>query len=420
LAGELSSPVVAGNRVFVGTDSQTMQCLDALTGEPLWDFTTGAWVDSPPTIHDGLCIFGCRDGSVYCLRASDGELVWRFRAAPVDRRIIAEDRLESVWPVSGSVLILADVVYFAAGRSSYLDVGIHLYGLDVHSGEKRCEAVVSAAPIYPGKQTPREKMTGALPDILVSDGRSINMRQVQFDDKLHQLDQAQLRTLVCSTGLLEDSWMHRQSWLLGHPAGINSHANAGALKAGGPGDRTASGKLLVFDEDFAYGVMSPYMWLKRTGQLHPDSHDGHLHQKYSRYGAHQFPIGVRIYARPNTRRHVSADKANKHDLIPAQAACDEWAVEQPFQPRAMVLADDTLFMAGWLDAVAIEAKTGMAIDGNHPDPRVSVLRAVSTADGTALAEYKLDCEPVFDGMAAAYDGLYLSLKDGSLICLKGK
>jgi hypothetical protein len=51
-----------------------------------------------------------------------------------------------------------------------------------------------------------------------------------------------------------------------------------------------------------------------------------------------------------------------------------------------LLADDILFMTGWLDAVAIETRTGMTIDENDPDPGISVLRSVSTADGTALAE----------------------------------
>jgi len=421
VAGKLSSPVVAGNRVFVSTlESQTIQCLDAEKGEPLWEFTAGGWIDSPPTIYDGLCIFGCRAGSVYCLRASDGKLVWRFRAAPVDRRIISEDRLESVWPVSGSVLVLDDVAYFAAGRSSYLDGGIRLCGLDVHSGRRLYETAVTAAPVHRGKEIPREKMTEALPDLLVSDGRRINMRQVQFDKKLQQLDQAEFKTLICSTGLLEDSWMHRQSWVLGHTGKINSHAHAAALKPGGPGAGTPSGKLIVFDEDFAYGIMNPYMWLKRTRDLYPDSHDGHLHQKYSRYAAEQFLVGVRMYARPNAQRRASAGKQKKHEMLPAQAASDKWAIEQPFQPRAMVLAGDVLFVAGWLDAVAIEEITGEALDKADPDPRSAVLRAVSTADGTTLAEYELDCEPVFDGMAAAYNRLYLSLKDGSIICFKGE
>jgi hypothetical protein len=83
----------------------------------------------------------------------------------------------------------------------------------------------------------------------------------------------------------------------------------------------------------------------------------------------------------------------------------------------MVLAGDKLFIAGWRDAVAITERTGRALDPNEPDPRQSVLRCISTGDGRTAAEYPLDAEPVFDGMAAAYSRLYISTVDGGVVCL---
>jgi len=65
---------------------------------------------------------------------ADGALAWRYRAAPRDRRMGARGRLESVWPVSGAVLVLDGVVYASAGRSPYLDGGIFLVGLDARTG----------------------------------------------------------------------------------------------------------------------------------------------------------------------------------------------------------------------------------------------------------------------------------------------
>ena len=47
-----------------------------------------------------------------------------------------------------------------------------------------------------------------------------------------------------------------------------------------------------------------------------------------------------------------------------------------------------------------------------------VLAAVSTADGQRLAEQKLPASPVYDGMSAAGGRLYLSLTDGSVLCLQ--
>ena len=81
-------------------------------------FTTGARVDSPPACHEGGVVFGSADGWVYRVRASDGELEWKFRAAPVERRIGAFGQLESAWPVHGSVLVHEGASPLAAALSS--------------------------------------------------------------------------------------------------------------------------------------------------------------------------------------------------------------------------------------------------------------------------------------------------------------
>ncbi|MHC4629530.1 MAG: outer membrane protein assembly factor BamB family protein, partial [Planctomycetota bacterium] len=98
----LTSPVVAGSRVFVASrDTNTLYALNVEHGEKVWEFITSGKVDSPPTVYRGLVIFGSADGRVYCLRASDGAIVWRFRAAPKDIRLVSYGRLESVWPIHG-------------------------------------------------------------------------------------------------------------------------------------------------------------------------------------------------------------------------------------------------------------------------------------------------------------------------------
>ena len=61
-----------------------------------------------------------------------------FHRRPGATVIVSHGQLESVWPVSGSVLVVNNIVYFAAGRSSYLDGGIRLYGLDAHTGASSC------------------------------------------------------------------------------------------------------------------------------------------------------------------------------------------------------------------------------------------------------------------------------------------
>jgi len=47
-----------------------------------------------------------------------------------------------------------------------------------------------------------------------------------------------------------------------------------------------------------------------------------------------------------------------------------------------------------------------------------VLWAVSKTDGTRIAEHKLGSSPVFDGLIAANGRLYLSMKNGAVVCLR--
>ncbi|NQT87341.1 PQQ-binding-like beta-propeller repeat protein, partial [bacterium] len=186
LACKGSPPVVVGDGLWVAEkDAHRIRRLDAATGKDVWTFTAGGRVDSAPTVHEGAVLFGCRDGSVYCLRATDGALAWRFRAAPNERRIVSFEQVESVWPIHGSVLVQGGVAYFAAGRSSFLDGGILVYGLDAKSGKALYHHVLDGP--WPDVKTETGKpfaMEGALPDLLVSDGKDLYMRRIKFDAKL--------------------------------------------------------------------------------------------------------------------------------------------------------------------------------------------------------------------------------------------
>jgi outer membrane protein assembly factor BamB len=145
LGKRVSAPVVAHGRVYVSLiDEHQIVCLDAETGErEFWRYFTDSRVDTPPTIHDDLCIFGCHSGWVVCLKAESGELVWKFRAAPEEKRIMYFSQLYSPWPVIGSVLVKPDEdkVFFAAGYHGEMDGGIYVYALRCHTGEVLWEKV---------------------------------------------------------------------------------------------------------------------------------------------------------------------------------------------------------------------------------------------------------------------------------------
>jgi len=136
--GPVTPPVVAAGRVFVARpDAQQVVALSAADGSPLWRFTAEGRIDTAPTIHRGLCLFGTRGGWVYALRAADGQPVWRLRVAPTEERIVAYGQVESPWPVAGSVLVVDDVLYFAAGRQPLADGGLLIFAVEPATGQIR-------------------------------------------------------------------------------------------------------------------------------------------------------------------------------------------------------------------------------------------------------------------------------------------
>jgi outer membrane protein assembly factor BamB len=133
--GPITPPVVAAGRVYVARpDAQQVVAMDAASGAIRWQETVNGRVDTAPTIYRGLCLFGTKSGWVYALRADDGRLVWRLRAAPSDEQIVAYGQVESPWPVPGSVLVDHDVLYFAAGRQALADGGILVFAVQPSSG----------------------------------------------------------------------------------------------------------------------------------------------------------------------------------------------------------------------------------------------------------------------------------------------
>ena len=71
-----------------------------------------------------------------------------------------------------------------------------------------------------------------------------------------------------------------------------------------------------------------------------------------------------------------------------------------------------LFAAGSPDVVDPD-DAGAAWEGR----KGGVLWAFAGADGTKLAESKLDSPPVFDGLIAANGRLYMAARNGTVLCL---
>lgn len=130
-----TAPVAAGGVVFTSGADGVVRALDAAGGKPRWIAHTGGPVQFPPSVWNGRVFVGSGDGWVYCFEAATGRLLWRFRAAPLERKIPVYGTLSSTWPAASGVLVERGVAYAAAGIASY--DGTHVYALDAVTGKIR-------------------------------------------------------------------------------------------------------------------------------------------------------------------------------------------------------------------------------------------------------------------------------------------
>ncbi len=422
LGGKLTQPVVAGGRMYISQiNSHRVFCLDAQTGNVEWSFTAGGRVDSPPACYRGLLIFGSADGWVYCLDAADGRLVWRFRGAPQDRLIISEGKPESVWPVHGSVLIKDGVVYFAAGRSSHLDGGMYLYGLDPETGEILYENHVETPhPKIPEEHGRPFDVEGMRSGVLVSEGDYIYLRRERFTKTLEQQkiknntelgDRHVGLHLFSNTSLLDDSHWDRGYWM------YSSRWPGYYFAVRAP----KSGSILVFNDSLTfankhYDRESDHSPLHVSGQgnlLYADRND----TEPILVGEEGAPEPVQWLPAPSeslandefcSYHHPAVNYEKGPGLSRPQPPL--WARRMSIRTRAMVLADTLLFLAGPADAIYPDDPLA-TFEGRNG----AYMHVVSTS-GEKLATYKLDVPPVFDGLIAAENKLFMSTLDGRVQC----
>jgi outer membrane protein assembly factor BamB len=420
LGGRLTPPVIAEGRVFVArADAGVICCLDSTTGQLLWRFHTGGRLDSSPTWYRGRLIFGSADGYVYCLRASDGAPVWQFRAAAQDCRVVSHGQVESAWPVHGSVLLWNDVVYFTAGRSSYLDGGITIYGLDPTTGEQlhqtRLDSSQTDSTVL---DEAAYAMEGAKSDILVTDGTLLYLFHNAFDAELKKrpvpvLGEPGVRNLgerqftehlFSNAGFLDDSWFSRNHWMLGdHWTAFNFAHQA-----------PKAGELVVFDADHAFAVKC----FARRNVLSPlffPATDGYFVVADSRATR---AVLVNPRQQPQFLTWLPQEgklqKCWNLDVGFARDVPPTWMISVPVRIRGLVRTGNALFAAGPPDACDPDDPLA-ALEGR----RGATLLTFDPRDGRQLAEYPLVSPPVFDGLAAAAGGLYLSTVAGSVLCLSG-
>lgn len=134
LLDDAPKPVVLGHTLFFGSNSDdSLAALDTATGALRWRFVADGPIRFAPIASQGKVWFGADDGRVYCLNAADGTEIWRFSAAPVERRLVGHDRMISAWPITGGPLLADGVIYFAAGNWPL--EGVFVFALEAGTGK---------------------------------------------------------------------------------------------------------------------------------------------------------------------------------------------------------------------------------------------------------------------------------------------
>lgn len=74
----VSSPVIAGGKVYFGSDDQFLRCVDLETGELDWAFETDDIIEAPPMVHGDVVFCGSSDFFFYAVDAKTGEEKWSY------------------------------------------------------------------------------------------------------------------------------------------------------------------------------------------------------------------------------------------------------------------------------------------------------------------------------------------------------
>jgi len=362
--------------------------------------------------------------------------------------------LESPWRVHGSVLIKDGVAYFTAGRSSYMDGGIWVYGLDPATGRvmyetnldtwARTREDAEGKPFIAGYH-----MEGTHSDLLVSQGDYIYLGQLKFDRKLTQqevpyvlpdpdqkpvaMDLSSQPYVVADAEPDQDYEVHQRQWLertqkqlLADLRRVHGDHNLGDRQMGL--HVLATGGFLDdswFNRTYwTYSAAWPGFYLahraSKTGQLLVVGPEN----TYAVQGYPSRNLQSPLFNPGEKGYLLFADRNDNEPILDhrTRGTTKGWGFTRtepplwydwaPIRVRGMVLAGPNLFVAGPPDVVD-PSDPMAAFDGRAG----ALLRVCSAAGGRTMAEYKLDAPPVFDGLIAANGKLYLSLRDGSLLCM---
>jgi hypothetical protein len=295
-----------------------------------------------------------------------------------------------------------------------------VYALNPRTGSVRHQTRIEGPYPDPAHDIGRPfDMEGTKSDVLVSDGTYLYMQQTMLDTQLVDQEPPRItkmgdrkmgRHLLSTAGLLDDTWWNRTFWMY-------SERWPGFYIAN---QSPKAGQILVFDDMTTYAVKCFTRRNRHSPMFFPGT-DGYM-----------------LFADDNDLEPTLVDEDGAPEAVkwlpdvndsigwfldtPAvdrdkgtgftRTRPPKWTQWIPLRVQAMVLTSDTLFVAGPPDVLEPDDPLA-ALEGR----RGAELWAVAPSDGRKLSVLPLESPPVFDGLVAAEGRLYLSLRDGRVVCL---
>ena len=406
--GPLSPPTIANGIAYVARpDAHEVVAINTSNGKIVWRFSARGRVDTPPTIHNGLAIFGDHGGYVHALRADNGKPVWRFQAAPIDERMGAYGQIESAWPVAGSVLVSDDIAYFVAGRQELSDGGVFIFSLDPLTGKKHWAHKLNNIPqkSYDGENDESfgfYKNSGLEfdpVDLLHMEGDNIAMSRwmISKDGQKIEVDTwnafSKLNTGKGAVIVPRGTWTYgfRQIHRFGGEAHRRSLTAWRDNTVVGAYDTTTA----LYRKDFDSESLKSFNRKWITGWQ--AAQEGSKLMKAKGKDAKDAP-------RPFRSDRVAENAKWKVNPWAASDSPDELLKLTPVEEKGRQMENKIYGI------VMDNANRTYVVHKNGE------LKVINTEDGTTISESKVPA-PMWDGLALAQGRLFLSTVDGQLVCI---
>jgi len=261
---------------------------------------------------------------------------------------------------------------------------MYLHRLDRKSGkvlqEKRLQADLSSSYEF-------EK--GVLSDLMTLQDGTVHMRTLSFtegrlESAVHANNSGRglypvkgAPILQTASGFLDTSLFNTAVWGVG----------------------STKGQIVAHDGAHAFGLMSYRKFGQSCGHdVFTLATDGYV-------------LSCRGLA--NTKQKSKMRKRKGKGKEKETKAEGEWSFRIPIRGKALLVGDNCLYVAGVRDRVEKEDPWG------HVQGRMGgVLGLYAKSDGAKITEIPLGAAPVFDGLSAARESVFLVTEQGEVLCFE--